>query len=390
MGFHSEHVKCGLKHFRVFTMLDEPHDMRLHMQRAIPGLYNLKDPPRSPNLRYPGPHWVLDSLRAAWCAAKTLTHCLPPGMPVTYEATRWMLEFILPDQYKHCEVGIELMLLDGCFTPEQAPYVCSSTGPSPSRWRSHGLLLDEMIQHQEESRVELAKLFEELKLALIPSQPSPLGLSCEGSLAMTPQEWVVNVLQAINLGTHTVFREQSRKTVLIREPPNGSSPSSDKLLNEAVHPSQAFIHSSSPWVVPQGGNILWAPPETIQKVSASKTRSSPEQVQMARSKASPSSAKPDAPLVPLGLPTGLSIAAHELQTTREPLTGGTKPVTLSSSMVTPIFWTSPSLGMSVKTREQSIKTVLHRELLKGNSLTGIKPSSRIISAPAATMRTVGL
>ena len=110
---------------------------------------------------------------------------------------------------------------------------------------------------------------------------------------------------------------------------------------------------------------------------------------MAHSKASPSSAKLDAPLVPPGLPTGLSIAARELQTTHEPLTGGTKPVTLSSSMVTPIFWTSSSLGVSVKTREQSIETVLHRELLKGNSLTGIKPSSRIISAPVATMRTVG-
>ena len=100
-------------------MLDEPHDVRLHTRQALLGSYNLKDPPRSPNLRYPGPHWVPDNLRAAWCAAETITHCLPPGMPVTYEATRRMLELVLPEQRERCEIGIELMLKDGRFAPEQ-------------------------------------------------------------------------------------------------------------------------------------------------------------------------------------------------------------------------------------------------------------------------------
>ncbi|KAF8644077.1 hypothetical protein AX14_009506 [Amanita brunnescens Koide BX004] len=102
-------------------MLGEPHDVRLHMRRAILGSYNLKDPPRSPNLRYPGPRWVPDNLRAAWCAAKMIMHCLPPGMPVTYKATRQMLELVLPEQRKHCEIGIELMFRDGRFVSERVP-----------------------------------------------------------------------------------------------------------------------------------------------------------------------------------------------------------------------------------------------------------------------------
>ena len=101
------------------TMLNEPHDVRLNTRRAILDSYNLKDPPRSPNLSYPGPCWVPDSLRAAWCAAETLLCCLPPGIPVTYEAAHRMLELVLPDQHERWEIGIELMLLDGRFTPEQ-------------------------------------------------------------------------------------------------------------------------------------------------------------------------------------------------------------------------------------------------------------------------------
>ena len=69
-------------------MLDEPHEMRLHTRRAINGSYNLKDPPGSPTIKYPGPQWVPDNLRAAWCAAKTLTRCLSRDTSTTYESAR--------------------------------------------------------------------------------------------------------------------------------------------------------------------------------------------------------------------------------------------------------------------------------------------------------------
>ena len=95
--------------------------LNLNTRRAILGSYNLKDPPRSLNLRYPGPHWVPDSLCTAWCAAKTLTHCLLPGMLVTYEATHRMLELVLPDQCECCEARIGLMFIASSFTPERVP-----------------------------------------------------------------------------------------------------------------------------------------------------------------------------------------------------------------------------------------------------------------------------
>ena len=59
-------------------MLDEPHEMRLHTRRAINGSYNLKDPPGSPTIKYPGPQWVPDNLRAG---------ALPKLLRVAYHVT---------------------------------------------------------------------------------------------------------------------------------------------------------------------------------------------------------------------------------------------------------------------------------------------------------------
>ncbi len=120
-------------------MLDEPHEMRLHAEQAVHGSYNLKDPPRSPKLKYPGPQWVPDSLRASWCAAETLTRCLPHGTPITYESTRRMLDCVLPRQRERCEVGIELMLMDGRFTTERAHCARSSVDSSMLKPEPSGL-----------------------------------------------------------------------------------------------------------------------------------------------------------------------------------------------------------------------------------------------------------
>ena len=90
-----------------------------------------------------------------------------------------------------------------------------------------------------------------------------------------PCERVEGISQAVSLGMPTVFREQSCRTVLIREPPNGSS-LSNKLSDKAVCPPHVFVHSSSPRVVPQGGNISREPPKAIRKASASEARSSPK------------------------------------------------------------------------------------------------------------------
>ena len=100
-------------------MLDEPHDVRLHTRRAILGSYNLKDPPRSPDISYSGPQWVPDNLRVAWGAAETLMHYMPDDMLVTYESARRMLKLVLPDQRERCEVGIELLLMANRLVPER-------------------------------------------------------------------------------------------------------------------------------------------------------------------------------------------------------------------------------------------------------------------------------
>ena len=102
---------------------------------------------------------------------------------------------------------------------------------------------------------------------------------------------------------------------------------------------------------------------------------------MAHSEASPSSTKLDAPSAPLGHSTGLPSAVCE------PLAGRTKPAKPSPETVVPDLRPSNSLSMHAKAQEQSFKTILSRVFPKGNSLKGIKPSSRIRLAPIATMHT---
>ena len=70
----------------------------------------------------------------------------------------------------------------------------------------------------------------------------------------TPRERVGSILQAVSLSVPTAFREQSCRTVLIREPPNGSSLSDDKLLDKAICPAHVLFLASLQQANPQKGN----------------------------------------------------------------------------------------------------------------------------------------
>ena len=306
-------------------MLDKPHNVRLHMRQAILGSYNLKDPPRSPNISYSGPQWVPDSLRTAWCPAEALMHYMPDDMPIIYESARRMLELVLPDQRESCEVGIELLLMANRLTPERVlSDARSSVIPSMSREepqhshrsrrqgsrsssslqdtideiiRSYMALMDKLAKENREFRSQFGQttlqdpaptprrsssasgiaprnenpsLVSSAAEAKVP-KPENRGLLDKVTVARpnastglaepertikTPRERVGSVLQVVSLSTPTISREQSCRAVLIREPPNRSSLSNDKLSDEVIHPACALFLASLQRVNPQGGDGL--------------------------------------------------------------------------------------------------------------------------------------
>jgi hypothetical protein len=435
-------------------MLNEPHDLRLHTRRATHGSYNSKDPPGSPTLKYPGPQWVPDSLRAAWCAAETLTRCLPHGTPVTYESTRRMLDCVLPDQRDRCEIGIELMLIDGHFTLEQAFCARSYTDSSPLAPESVGLrkslrrgsscaprlqddTLDKILISHKEMMAEHVKWRDGLKPMPCHSDPAsetvlqvkkaaqtsnaarkkvskpetqtqleraqetrPYAGSSSTELVKPPERhrgWEISPLLSSKSDTSTVVREQSHKTVLVREPPKGSSlvdsKSSRRMVSESssksgrARPADAnsmlpnpreVTHSrpSPPQSTPPVRNYSRATLAVVKNVSTAETRNSLERVGMTRSAVSPSSSMPDYPSVSSRLMMSLPRNA------REPLTIGPRPAKSSPKMMSPISRPSsvPSLSVRAKAREQSVRTVLNRELPNGSPLNVKTPTSGVISA----------
>ena len=167
-------------------------------------------------------------------------------------------------------------------------------------------------------------------------------------LLTTPREWIGNVSQAVlSLGAPTVFREQSCRTVLIREPPNGSSPSDDKLSDEVIRPTHALFLASLQQANPQGRNGPQTPSQDIRKVSTAKAWSSPERVQMTRSKTTPSPAVSDSP------PLSSRFMKNLLRSAREPLDIGPRPNKSSLKMVSSISrpLSVPSLSVHAKARE---------------------------------------
>ncbi|KAF8326283.1 hypothetical protein F5887DRAFT_1197445 [Amanita rubescens] len=118
--------------------------------------------------------------------------------------------------------------------------------------------------------------------------------------------------------------------------------------------------------------------EASRRVLAPETQNTLERVHMTRSEASPSSAKPDNPLEPPGLIKSPPNIAREPTSARIPIL--VKPV---SEMVLPISRPSFSLCPPAKAKERLNNAVLKaREIPKGNSRIGIKPSNRNISAPS--------
>ena len=142
-----------------------------------------------------------------------------------------------------------------------------------------------------------------------------------------PRERIGSVAQAVSLGAPTAFLEQSCRTVLIREPPKGSSLSNDKMSGEAVRPARALFLASSQQVNPQGGNGLQTLSQDIRKVSAAKDRRSPERVQMTCSKTTPSPAVSDSP------PMSSRFMKNLLRSACEPLIIGPRPTKASMDII---------------------------------------------------------
>jgi len=114
-----------------------------------------------------------------------------------------------------------------------------------------------------------------------------------------------------------------------------------------------------------------------QRVSTPKTPNPPERVQLTRSKASPSSTKPDPPSVPRGLKKSPPSGAREFPPSRKSMTERLKIKPLKSTSKTglPISRPSPHPSVHVKPLERLSTTVLIREFPKGSSLPGVKPAS---------------
>ena len=117
--------------------------------------------------------------------------------------------------------------------------------------------------------------------------------------------------------------------------------------------------------------------QDIQKVSTAKARRSPERVQGTRSKTTPSPAVSDSP------PMSSRFMKNLPRSTRKPLIIGPRPDKASMDIISRPL---PHPDTCVKPLEQPNKAVLHTELPKGNSRTGVKPSSRIDSAPGSLIR----
>src|SRR6266550_2279821 len=174
-----------------------------------------------------------------------------------------------------------------------------------------------------------------------------------------------------------------------RERPSTPTPDSCSPQREVrtTTPSLARTpdHSGPPPSIPIKGTHPRTTLVDSRKVSTPETLNPPERVQSARSKASPSSTKPDLLSAPRRLKTSPPSITRRLPPARKSMAEGHKPLksSLETASTDAISGPSPRSRERAKAREQPNRTVLDREPPKGNSLMGAKPSSRVVSAPAS-------
>ncbi|KAF8332951.1 hypothetical protein F5887DRAFT_922171 [Amanita rubescens] len=155
-----------------------------------------------------------------------------------------------------------------------------------------------------------------------------------------------------------------------------SNPHSSELKGKTMpSPTHTPNCSSQPRPASHKGIRSQATPATIQEVSNPEAPNSPERAQMTRHRANPSSAKPDSPAAHQG-------ATHEPPLAPKHMTMRPKSLMSTTEMVSAFSRPARNLSVHANPLEQYITTVLNRESPKGNSLTGVTPSSRVVSAPA--------
>src|SRR6266550_3237509 len=156
------------------------------------------------------------------------------------------------------------------------------------------------------------------------------------------------------------------------------------LISTTPAPARTPDRSGPPPSIPIEGTRPRTTLVDSRKVSTPETLNPPERVQSARSKASPSSTKPDPPSAPQRLKTSPPSVSRELLPARKRVTEGRKPLksSLETASTDAISGPSPRSRERAKAREQPNRTVLDREPPKGSSLMGAKPASRVVSAPA--------
>ncbi|KAF8644184.1 hypothetical protein AX14_009486 [Amanita brunnescens Koide BX004] len=213
------------------------------------------------------------------------------------------------------------------------------------------------------SKPETQSQLEQVQVDCVHDDSSPAWLEKPSEAT---RERVVGPLLSFKPDTSDIVREQFHETTLIREPPNGSSLPDDKLSDEAIHPARVLLPASSQRANPQGGNV-----------STAEARRSPKRVQVTHSKTTPSPAVSDSP------PMSSRFMKNLPRSTREPLVIGPRPAKASMDIISR---PSPHPDTCTKPLDQPNKAVLRIELPKGNSWTGVKPSSQINSAPGSPIR----
>src|SRR6266567_5681043 len=159
-----------------------------------------------------------------------------------------------------------------------------------------------------------------------------------------------------------------------------------KLSVLSAEPTTDLVYTldSSAGPLPSNTHRETGPRADPVAVSNPKTPNPPERVQLTRSKASPSSTKPDPPSAPRRLKTSPPSVSRELLPARKLMTEGRKPLksSLETASTDAISGPSPRSRERAKAREQPNRTILDRETPKGSPLMGAKPASRVVSAPA--------